>query len=370
MSLILSIFKWLAGIAILLVVGGYSFLTFHPVFGGKPDAESLAKIQRSPNFDGEKFVNLEKTNVRTSEEEVSIWQWVWKKITAPKDKTPNQPLPSVALEMKNFKDGSVAWFGHSTVLFQTNGKRFITDPVYYQASPVPFVVEPFKMQHRPMIKELPQLEAVLISHDHYDHLDYKTIPQIDAKTKRFIVPLGVKAHLQRWGIADEKITELDWDESVNVDGVQITLVPARHFSGRSLNNQDSTLWGGYVVKSPDLSLYFSADTGYGMHFAERIAKYAPFDFVMIENGAYNEKWALIHEFPEQAVQAVQDVQASKAMPIHWGKFDLAEHHWTDSIERFLIGADIRKLDTATPKIGEVFNIFEPLPKEKWWESIK
>lgn len=147
-------------------------------------------------------------------------------------------------------------------------------------------------------------------------------------------------------------------------------MPARHFSGRSLNNQDSTLWGGYVVKSSDLSLYFSADTGYGTHFAERIANYAPFDFVMIENGAYNEKWALIHEFPEQAVQAVQDVKAIKALPIHWGKFDLAEHHWTDSIERFLIEADAKNLDVATPKMGEVFNIFEDLPKEKWWERVK
>ncbi|AGH37337.1 hypothetical protein F542_21070 [Bibersteinia trehalosi USDA-ARS-USMARC-188] len=370
MPILILIFKYLVCIAAMLALSGYIFMVFHPVFGGKPDAQSLVKIQRSPNFNGKKFINLEETTIQTGEEEISLWQWTKDKLIASSHNTPRQALPSVPLNLSLFRDGSVVWFGHSTVLFQTHGKRLITDPVYYHASPLPFVVEPFKMQHTPTVEELSALDAVLISHDHYDHLDYKTILQIDAKTQRFIVPLGVKAHLQRWGVASEKITELDWDESVNLDGVEITLVPSRHFSGRALNTQDSTLWGGYVVKSPDLSLYFSADTGYGSHFVERVAKYAPFDFVMIENGAYNDKWALIHEFPEQAVQAVRDVQGTKVMPIHWGKFDLSEHHWTEPVKRFLADAKQYNLQVATPKIGEVFHIFEPLPHEKWWEKVK
>lgn len=197
------------GLALCIALGSYAFLTFHPVFGGKPDTESLAKIQRSPNFNGEKFVNLEETALRTTDEELNIGTWFLNKLNTPKGKRPTEALPSVPLAIDKLKNGSVAWFGHSSVLFQTGDKRFITDPVFHYASPLPFTVEPFKMQHSPTVAELPELDAVLISHDHYDHLDYKTILQIDEKTARFVVPFGVKAHLQRWGIANEKIVELD-----------------------------------------------------------------------------------------------------------------------------------------------------------------
>lgn len=370
MSCFFSLLKWLAGLIILLAAAIYAFLEFHPTFGGKPDAESLLRIQSSPNFNGEIFVNLEETAIRTSEEELSWGNWILAKFNPPKGKRPAQPLPTIPLNINQFKNGSVAWFGHSSVLLKTGDKFLMTDPVFYDASPVPFTVEPFPMTHKPSIDELPYLDAVLISHDHYDHLDYRAIQQLESKTQQFIVPLGVKAHLQHWGVPNEKIIELDWDEQAKVGEVNIILVPARHFSGRSFSTQNSTLWGGYVIKSPDLSLYFSADTGYGTHFAKRIAQYAPFDFVMVENGAYNEKWSLIHELPEQAIQAVNDLHATKAMPIHWGKFDLAEHHWKESIERFMTSAELHQVQTATPKIGEVFNIFETLPNERWWEKLE
>ncbi|QLB19414.1 MBL fold metallo-hydrolase [Mannheimia granulomatis] len=368
--MIFSLFKWLVYIAITLAILGFSVLTFNPVFGGKPDAESLAKIKASPNYRDRGFVNLEETFIQTGNEPISWKDWLWHKITPPKERYPAKPLPTMPLALGQFKNGSMAWLGHSSMLFQTDGKFFLTDPLFYSASPVSFMVKPFAMEHTPTIEELPDLDAVLISHDHYDHLDYYAIQQLDSKTKKFIVPLGVKGHLQRWGIASDKITELDWDESANVENVKVTLVPARHFSGRSITDQNSTLWGGFVVKSPDISLYFSADSGYGKHYRERIARYGPFDFVMIENGAYNSKWDQIHEFPEQAVQALLDVKSTKAMPIHWAKFNLSEHHWTDPIERFLAAVSQHNIDVATPKIGEVFNIFEPLPKEKWWEAVK
>lgn len=369
-NIMMTFLKWIALAGITLGLIGYAVVRFHPVWGGKPDEVSLARIKQSKAYDGGKFNNLEPTELLTGTEKQSMLKAMWQFIYSPKGKNPSEPLPTVALDKRQLSNGSAVWLGHSTTLFQTAGKLFMTDPVFYHASPIPFTVQPFKMTHRPTIDELPEIDAVLISHDHYDHLDYYAIREIDTKTRHFFVPLGVKAHLQRWGIADSKITELDWHGQAHLDDTVITFVPARHFSGRKLGEQDSTLWGGYVVKSPDISLYFSADSGYGKHFTDSIAKYAPFDFVMIENGAYDDRWSLIHETPEEAVAAVSDVNATKALPIHWGKFDLAEHQWKEPVERFIRAAAERNLDIATPKIGQVFYMKGELPKERWWESVK
>ena len=373
MSLFINIIKWLVIFALIIAAAVWAFLTFHPVWGGKPDAASLAKMQASKHYDGTKSHNLEPTVLRTAseEEQPSLLAWAWKMLNPPQGKNPSEPLPNVKLDNQLWKNGAVAWLGHSTTLFKTDNQQFITDPVFYRASPVPFTSTPFAMTHKPLIDELPPIDAVLISHDHYDHLDYQAIKEINekGKAKRFIVPLGVKAHLQRWGVADDKITELDWEENTKVGDVTVTLVPARHFSGRTLGAESPTLWGGYVVKSPDLSLYFSADSGYGKHYAEIIAKYAPFDFVMIENGTYDKGWALIHEMPEQGVQALKDIHASKVMPIHWGKFDLANHPWKEPIERFTQAAHQAGFDVATPRIGEIFSIYDELPKTAWWEEV-
>lgn len=228
------------------------------------------------------------------------------------------------------------------------------------------------MTETPRVDDLPMLDIVLISHDHYDHLDYRAIPEVAQKAKHFVVPLGVKAHLQRWGIADDKITELDWNESIQIGKNTITLVPARHFSGRTLNKKDLTLWGGYIIQSPDVKYYYSADSGYGKHYRETIAQHAPFDFVMIENGAYDNGWAQVHEMPEQTLQALQDIGAKRVLPIHWGKFDMANHEWRDPINRLMQGAKAHpEIQFATPKIGQVFDTqAEKLPQENWWAGVK
>lgn len=368
--ILLKLLKYLLIFGLLAAGAVYAFIRFHPVFGGTPDAASMAKIRASTAFDGERFNNLEPTLLLTSDHKPSLIDWVVSMMTAPADKNPQQPLPSEPFDATKLQDGKFVWFGHSTLLFQTAGQRILTDPVYYRASPVPFFGgKPFAAVHTPRIADLPAIDAVLLSHDHYDHLDYYAIKEIKDKAAHFYVPLGVKAHLQRWGVADAKITELDWYESAKLGNVSFTLAPARHFSGRKLDNRFSTLWGAWVIKSPDLSLFFGADGGYGRHFADIARRYAPFDLVMLENGSYNQDWAQVHEMPEETVRAARDLGATRLMPIHWAKFDLAYHHWTEPIERLEKAGANAPYALITPKIGQVFDLQNP-PQERWWKQVK
>ena len=255
------------------------------------------------------------------------------------------------------------------MLFRLAGQVMVTDPLLNRASPIPLAGAPFPMRHPVTAADFPALDVVLLSHDHYDHLDWRAIRDLDPKVRHYVVPLGVRAHLLRWGVADDKITELDWHESTRQGDVDITLAPARHFSGRRFDNRNSTLWGSWVLKTPDFSLFFNGDSGYGRHFAEIGRRYGPFDVALMENGAYNERWAYIHMQPEQSVQAVRDVQARQVVPIHWGKFDLAFHPWKEPIRRFMAEADRKGVDVVTPEIGQVFDFAEP-PRSTWWESAR
>ena len=366
LKMLLVILKWTALCAVLLAIGIAAFIYFSPTFGAKPGAASQAKIQASPNFNGIVFVNQEPTSIESAGgKKPSLIEWLASVLNPPEGKQPSEPLPSITLDKSAVVNNSFTWFGHSTVLFKTADLTVITDPVFYRASPLFFGGKPFEMSNPTTTADLPFLDLVLISHDHYDHLDHQAIKEIDHKVSHYYVPLGVKGHLQRWGVADEKITELDWHESAKVGELQLTLAPARHFSGRNLNNRNSTLWGSWVIKSSDLSLYFNADSGYGKHFSEIAKQYGPFDLAFVENGAYDPSWALIHMSPEEAVQAALDLQTPIAVPIHWGKFDLAYHTWRDPIIRFLAAAQDKSLITATPKIGQTFTL-EQLPQEKWW----
>ncbi|MDO4228043.1 MBL fold metallo-hydrolase [Neisseria sp.] len=360
---------------VLLAAGVSAFLQWHPVFGGKPDAASLAKIRKSPHFNGKTFENLEPTQLSTAApdaEPFSITDWAVSMINPPPGRFPARPLPS---EFRGFasdvlKNNHFAWLGHATVLMNMEGKTILTDPVFHRASPLSFFGgKPFDMTHNFTADDMPALDAVLISHDHYDHLDYRAIQALNAKTKHFYVPLGVKAHLQRWGVAEGKITELDWHEHAGLGSLKFTLVPARHFSGRRLNGREETLWGAWVITSPGLNVLFGADSGYGKHFADIGRRYGGFDLVMLDNGAYDKGWAQIHMMPEQVARAGEDLNAETVMPIHWAKFDLGLHHWKDPIERFTRATRGKPYRTATPKLGEVFGLDRP-PTDKWWENLQ
>ncbi len=375
MKIFLISIKYSIFILFFLFLAILLFILFHPVFGGRADKKSRKKIEASPNYNGQSFINRERVSLKIKkiegEESFGIIDFLF----PPKEahRSPGQPLPTVAMEKRELQDGDFIWLGHSTTLFKTAGKTILFDPIYYNASPLSFFIPPFRMTARPVIEELPEIDALLISHDHYDHLDYTTIRKMAHKVKHFYVPLGVKAHLIRWKIAEDTITELDWYESVSLDTITFTLTPSRHFSGRSFRSKNNTLWGGWVVQSPSLSLFFSGDGGYGKHFAEIGKRFGPFDIALIENGQYNIRWADVHMLPKQSVQAAKDVQGKYILPVHWGKFILSLHSWKEPIEKFVTEAEKSGVPVLVPQIGERFTLQNPPTIEKkgmWWENIE
>ncbi len=363
----MRVLKYFGYTVILCVVVSVLFVLYAPVFGGSQSMESLQRINNSRNFVEGKFANQMATSVstRSPDRKSSIMDWVFQQ----DDKNPTKPLPSRLFNSSRLTEGKFAWLGHSTLLMKTNSVVMMTDPVFHRASPVPVIGNPFPVQHPISINDLPAVDAVIISHDHYDHLDHRAIRILSKRVNHFFVPLGVRAHLERWGVDSRNITELDWYESEVYRGVRLTLAPARHFSGRGLWDRDSTLWGSWIISSDSLNVYFSGDSGYSDTFKIIGQRYGPFDIAFLENGAYNLDWAQIHLMPEETVQASIDLKARLLFPIHWSKFDLALHPWDEPAIRLTREATIRNVTVASPLIGEVFDV-RNYPETRWWESLR
>lgn len=293
-----------------------------------------------------------------------------------KDTIPQEIIKSerpTIIDDLNEDDLTITWFGHSTILVQISGLNILIDPVFSErTSPVSFI-GPKRFSEIPMtIEELPDIDIVLITHDHYDHLDYKTIKELNKKTDKFIVPLGVEKHLLRWKIDKNKITNMAWWEETNVGTLTIGCTPAKHFSGRSLNDRFQTLWASWVLKNDKYQIFESGDTGYDNHFNEIYQKYGEFDLVLLDSGQYNNLWPEVHMNPEESVQASIDLHAIVRMPIHWGTFSLAPHPWDDTVERFTKKANEENLTTITPKIGQTVNYkdYNLYTNNNWWKNIK
>ena len=345
---------------ITILLGINLFIWIHPVFGAKPKYINQEKLEASPNFKDGKFQNQEKTTMMTGEDtRGDVMKKFFKGV---ENDRPEEPIESVEFNKDEFNKTdsgiSYTWFGHSTILININGKIIITDPVFTKAaSPVPFFNKSFDYENIYSVDIIPELDVVLISHDHYDHLDYKTIKKIDSKTKKFIVPLGVDAHLLRWGISKEKIEIADWEDSIEFDSTLLfTSTPARHFSGRGPKDRDKTLWCSWVIESKDQRIFFGGDSGYGKHFKEIGEKHGPFDITFIECGQYNENWSQIHAMPEQTVQAHIDLNGKTLLPIHWSKYRLSIHSWTEPIERATAASLKNNVHLQNPKIGEVVQL--------------
>lgn len=265
----------------------------------------------------------------------------------------------------------ITWFGHSSVLVEIDGVSVLTDPVWSErTSPVSFM-GPKRFHPVPMpLEDLPDVDVVVISHDHYDHLDHPTIVTLSETTDvAFVVPLGVGAHLEHWGVPPERITELDWWQSYTHGQLKLTATPARHFSGRGVTDRDETLWAGWALTGPQHRVFFSGDTAMFPELATIGEQLGPFDVTLIESGAYNAFWRDVHIGPEQAVRAHEMLRGRVMMPVHWGTFDLALHGWTEPIERVIAAADAAGVRVAMPRAGESFEPTVALPAARWWPKV-
>jgi L-ascorbate metabolism protein UlaG (beta-lactamase superfamily) len=299
---------------------------------------------------------------------------MWDFIFIGNDRKPDVPLPISKVDFNKIVNAKpdelkVTWVGHSSLIINIDGKIILTDPIYFNNTAflgparyngdVPFDID-----------ELPEIDLVVISHNHYDHLNTATIEKILPKVKHFVTPLMVGAELEEMGVPHNKITELDWwEEVIPSKNLLIVLTPSQHFSGRGLFDRDETLWGSFVIQGPEHKIYYSGDSGYFEGFKEIGDKYGPFDLTILECGAYNERWPFVHMFPEETAQAHIDLRGKILQPIHWGTFDVSLHSWYDPMVRISKTADSLGIKLSTPIVGETITIDDNLVTERWWETV-
>ncbi|MGD6963333.1 MBL fold metallo-hydrolase [Fictibacillus phosphorivorans] len=361
----------LLGILLVIVAAVFLFMMFHPVFGKKPSKHDRSTYEPVEHYRKGIFTNQIET-VMTSDLR-SMLPVLKEFLSGSPNRQPKKAIPihSFQLPEKANHETRVTWFGHSALLIEMEKKRILIDPMFGSApSPVPWFGNKRYSKELPFkIEELPQVDLVVLSHDHYDHLDYGTIKQLKHKVKQFVVPLGVAGHLKRWGVEPERIKECNWWDEIKVGEISLICAPARHFSGRSITDRNSTLWCSWIIQGKQSNIYFSGDSGYGPHFKEIGDQYGPFDLSLMECGQYHEKWAAIHMMPEETVQAHIDVRGTVMIPIHWGAFTLSLHDWTDPVERAVNAATKMNVKICTPQVGETVTLGSELrSSSKWWRE--
>lgn len=365
----LTVFKfkkmiWTIFILLALVVSvfGYRYYLFLTLTSGE-------KILASPNFVGGKFVNSVPNKKYTIKEIVGM---VFK--SGQNDQKPSKPLPVEKLDKKTFQKPPMenlqfVWLGHSSVLLEFEGKRFLFDPVFAQRAG-PLFLGPKRFHPVPLIVEnLLDLDAVFISHDHYDHLDKNVILNLANKALSFCVPLGVGKRLQKWGVDKSKILEFDWWDEMRIGDIKIASTPARHYSGRNLLDKDFTFWCSWSLIGRAYRIFFSGDTGTFPSFAEIGERYGPFDLTFMKIGAYDEYWPDIQMTPEEAVAAQAEIHGKLFVPVHWGTFDLGYHSWYEPAERLVEAAVAAKIEIITPRIGEIVKLSDH-QNSFWWRGVK
>lgn len=319
-----------------------------------------------------KFQNVDEDIVQKAHKEADTFA-IMRGFLFPKNTvTPPASLPEVRVDLEQFledsKDATFVWLGHSSFLIRIAGKTLLIDPVFSNhAAPLPLMTPRFQPPVMPL-EELPDIDAIVISHDHYDHLDCDTIKFFLDKKAKFFTPLGVGSHLRYWGIAQERITELDWWQSASLDNLTLTCAPSQHFSGRSLPFENKTLWASWAITSDQTNIFYSGDSGYSDHFQEIGERLGPFEISFLENGQYNDQWRPVHMHPEESAQAYFDLKSESMVAVHWGMFNMSLHNWYDPIETITMHAQNRGINLITPKIGEVFDA-DYKQNESWWRKL-
>lgn len=355
------------GLALLgLMAGGALIALAWSAAGEKPSGARLARIEGSPHYRDGQFFNALPEH---TDWWVATKRWLGGGGAHRAPETPPEAAPPTDLSQAPASGLRITWLGHSSILVEIDGRRFLTDPVWGErASPFSFLGPKRFFPPPRALADLGPLDAIVLSHDHYDHLDEGTIRALNKLGVPFVAPLGLGAHLESWGVPADKITELDWWQTMNVGGVELACTPARHFSGRFLSDRNKTLWAGWAFVGPAHRVFFSGDTAMFPEFAEIGAKYGPFDVTMMEAGAYDAAWADVHLGPEQAVDAHVALRGALLMPVHWGTFDLAVHNWTEPVERMQVAAAKAGVALYVPRPGESF---EPPPptQARWWPEL-
>ncbi len=341
-------------------------------FGKAPVDERLTRIQQSPNFKNGKFQNRSITPTLAEGYTMigELYKLIFKRVSR---RFPTGSIPSVKTGLKNLPSDSeiLVWFGHSSYFMQIHGKTFLVDPVLSgSASPVPGSVKAFKGSDIYKAEDLPFIDFLLITHDHYDHLDYETVLALKDKINVVICGLGVGAHFEHWGFDTDKIIERDWDETIDLgNNFTVYTTTARHFSGRGFT-RNKTLWLSYVLQTPSMKIFIGGDSGYGTHFEEAGEKFGPIDLAILENGQYNEAWHYIHMLPEETLKAALNLKARRFLPVHSSKFALSRHSWDEPLS---VLSGLNKsvgIPMVTPMIGQLvkLDIKEQVFSE-WWRNI-
>ena len=334
--------------------------------GQRPKGERLARIQQSPNYKDGAFQNDPPSKMFTSGDSSQMRE----PPTGRVEKAPSKPLPAIKTDLKTLERERdlVIWFGHSSVLIQQDGIRYLIDPVFDSRFPLSLAINPYKGTDIYTPEDIPDIDYLIITHDHWDHLDYKTVLELKDRVKHVVCGLGVGQHFEYWGYPLEKIHELDWGESIDIDkDTKLYALEARHFSGRLSGNP--TLWASFMIAGPR-NIYISGDTGFGDHFQKISEQFKSIDFTIMENGQYNQSWNQIHLLPDGLVKAIDILSPKYVMTYHHAKFTLSNHNWYDPLENIYLASKEKPYHLLTPVIGDIIDLNAPKNTEPWWSPYR
>lgn len=364
--------RLLFSVVFIMIIASAASLPFvlNAGFGQPPQGAQLSEVEMSPHYREGQFHNALPTPSYSGDKSMLAATWDFL-VSKRENARPAQPLPIVHTDLAGIPSiqQTLVWLGHSSWYLQLAGKRILIDPVFSNyAAPFSFLNKAFAGEYPWSAATMPEIDVLIISHDHYDHLDYATIRALMPKVKRVVTPLGVGSHLRYWGMAASIIEERDWNQSVRIDeALSIHVLPARHFSGRGLK-RNKTLWGSFMFVTPEQKVYYSGDSGYGSHFGAIGEQFGEIDLAIMENGQYDQDWKYIHMMPEETAQAAVDLKAKAVVPGHSGRFVLAKHSWDDPLIQLAKASEGKNYRLLTPVQGEQVHINDTTQRfSAWWE---